>query len=68
VCPSAVPLKARRNRDAERDANRIAAPLGRLGTVEDIAGTICFLASDEAGFITAQPDGGWHPAVTISRE
>ena len=36
-------------------------PLGRLGTVEDIARGICFLASDQAGFISAQTlavDGG----------
>lgn len=63
VCPSAVPTEGtQRNRDAERDANRIArTPLGRLGTVEDIARSICFLASDDAGFITAQAltvDGG----------
>jgi 3-oxoacyl-[acyl-carrier protein] reductase len=63
VCPSAVPTEGtQRNRDAERDANRIArTPLGRLGTVEDIARSICFLASDEAGFLTAQSlvvDGG----------
>lgn len=63
VCPSAVPTEGtQRNRDAERDANRVArTPLGRLGTVEDIARGICFLASDEAGFITAQAltvDGG----------
>lgn len=63
VCPSAVPTEGtQRNRNAERDANRIArTPLGRLGTVEDIAQSICFLASDQAGFITAQAltvDGG----------
>lgn len=63
VCPSAIPTEGtQRNRNAERDANRIArTPLGRLGTVEDIARTICFLASDESGFITAQAltvDGG----------
>ena len=63
VCPSAVPTEGtQRNRNAERDANRVArTPLGRLGTVEDIARAICFLASDEAGFITAQAltvDGG----------
>lgn len=63
VCPSAVPTEGtQRNRDAERDANRIArTPLGRLGTVEDIARSICFLAGDDAGFITAQAlmvDGG----------
>lgn len=63
VCPSAVPTEGtQRNRNTERDANRVArTPLGRLGTVEDIARAICFLASDEAGFITAQAlavDGG----------
>jgi len=63
VCPSAVPTEGtQRNRNAERDAARIAStPLGRLGTVEDIARTICFLASDDAGFVTAQGlavDGG----------
>jgi len=63
VCPSAVPTEGtQRNRNAERDANRIArTPLGRLGTVQDIARSICFLASDDAGFITAQAltvDGG----------
>ena len=37
-------------------------PLGRLGTPEDIAAAVCFLASPEAGFITGQvltADGGF---------
>ncbi len=63
VCPSAVPTEGtQRNRDASRDALRVArTPLGRMGNVEDIARSICFLASDEAGFMTAQAlvvDGG----------
>ncbi|GGF79303.1 oxidoreductase [Paracoccus acridae] len=63
VCPSAVPTEGTmRNRDEKRDAARIArTPLGRLGTVEDIARTICFMASDDAGFVTSQAllvDGG----------
>jgi 3-oxoacyl-[acyl-carrier protein] reductase len=63
VCPSAVPTEGtQRNRNAERDARRVAStPLGRLGTVDDIAEAIVFLASDEARFITAQAlvvDGG----------
>jgi 3-oxoacyl-[acyl-carrier protein] reductase len=29
-------------------------PLGRLGTPDDIAGAVCFLASDEASYITGQ--------------
>jgi 3-oxoacyl-[acyl-carrier protein] reductase len=38
-----------------------ATPLGRLGTVEDIANAVAFLVSDEASFITGQVlsvDGG----------
>lgn len=38
------------------------APMGRVGTVDDIANAIVFLASDEAGFITGQEiivDGGY---------
>ena len=27
-------------------------PMGRLGTTEDVAGAICFLASDEAAYVT----------------
>ena len=36
-------------------------PLGRMGTAEEIAGVILFLASDKASFITGQvisPNGG----------
>ena len=29
-------------------------PLGRVGTPEDVAGAVCFLASDEASYITGQ--------------
>jgi len=63
VCPSAIPTEGtQRNRNAERDARRIAnTPLGRLGTVQDIADTIAFLVSDAARFTTAQAlvvDGG----------
>jgi 3-oxoacyl-[acyl-carrier protein] reductase len=29
-----------------------AIPLGRLGTASDVAGAVCFLASDEAAYIT----------------
>ena len=37
-------------------------PLGRLGTIDDIATAVCFLASDEAKMITGVTlpvDGGW---------
>jgi 3-oxoacyl-[acyl-carrier protein] reductase len=42
------------------EATRLT-PLGRLGTVEDVAGAVAFLASDSAAFITGQVlrvDGG----------
>ena len=38
-----------------------ATPLGRLGTVEDVAYAVAFLVSDDAAFITGQVlsvDGG----------
>jgi NAD(P)-dependent dehydrogenase (short-subunit alcohol dehydrogenase family) len=67
VAPSAVPTEGtQRNRNAELDARRIArTPLGRLGTVDDIARVICFLAGDESGFLTGQTlaaDGGYTTA------
>ena len=39
------------------------APLGRLGTPDDIAVTTAFLCSEEAGYITGQQinvNGGWY--------
>lgn len=67
VAPGAVPTEGTmRNRNVERDARRVArTPLGRLGTVDDIARVICFLASDESGFMTGQTlaaDGGFTTA------
>ncbi|UPK01044.1 SDR family oxidoreductase [Bradyrhizobium sp. 170] len=63
VAPSAIPTEGTmRNRNAELDARRITrTPLGRLGTVDDIAKAIAFLAGDDSGFMSAQVltvDGG----------
>ena len=41
---------------------RATVPAGRRGTVEDIASAVCYLASDEAGYVTGHTmvvDGGW---------
>lgn len=52
------------SRDTQEDVRESIirlTPLGRLARPEDIAGTVAFLASDEASFITGQTlyiDGG----------
>ena len=50
-------------RDASVTQRRSAAiPLGRIGTPEDMAQVIMFLASDRAGFVNGQEiivDGGF---------
>lgn len=49
------------NDDAAKARIMSRTPLGRLGTVEEIAGVAAFLVSDDAGYITGQtiyPDGG----------
>jgi 3-oxoacyl-[acyl-carrier protein] reductase len=40
--------------DAAREDWASKIPLGRLGTPDDIAAAVCFLASDEASYITGQ--------------
>ncbi len=50
------------NVDAEKVRLRIAkTPMGRLGTVQDIARAACFFASDDSRFVTGESmlvDGG----------
>jgi NAD(P)-dependent dehydrogenase (short-subunit alcohol dehydrogenase family) len=63
IALSVVPTEGRaKHRTEEKDQRRIArTPVGRLGTVEDIAKAICFLATDQASFVTDQVlavDGG----------
>ena len=46
-----------------RDALCSRIPMSRLGTSDDVAGAVCFLASDEASYITGQVlsvNGGMH--------
>ena len=47
--------------DEVKEKMKSSIPLGRLGTPDDVANLVCFLASDEAGYITGQTfnvDGG----------
>lgn len=43
--------------EKEREALINQIPLKRLGTPLDVAQVVCFLASDEAGYITGQVIG-----------
>lgn len=50
--------------DEQKKAYEAAIPLGRLGTPEDVAALVAFLASPAAGYVTAQAigvDGGLYP-------
>jgi 3-oxoacyl-[acyl-carrier protein] reductase len=41
-------------------------PMGRLGTPEEFAGLVTFLASEKASYITGaaiQIDGGWYRGI-----
>lgn len=63
VAPGFVPTALTESVLTEENRQRAieATPLGRLGTAEDVAAAVAFLASDEASFITGQVlsvDGG----------
>jgi len=47
-------MKGAGNPDKLAEAYRRAVPIGRLGKPEDIAGSVLFLASEDADFITGQ--------------
>lgn len=49
--------------EAAAAAAASAIPAGRMGTPEDVAAAVCFLASEEAGYVTGQVlavDGGMY--------
>jgi NAD(P)-dependent dehydrogenase (short-subunit alcohol dehydrogenase family) len=65
VCPGTVPTPGARamnnNDDALYESRRLRCPLGRNGTVDDVAAAAVFLASPEASYISAailRIDGG----------
>jgi len=48
--------------DASLDRVLLRSPIGRLGTLEEVAGAVVFVASPRASFMTGQTfrvDGGW---------
>jgi NAD(P)-dependent dehydrogenase (short-subunit alcohol dehydrogenase family) len=78
VCPGAIPTGLRQHSQqilgpgvpdmsgrgvAVNDEQvRSLIPAGKRGTVEDVASAVCYLASDEAGYVTGHSlvvDGGW---------
>jgi len=56
VAPGSVPTEGVKiNLDPEKTKIRLAkTPLRRLGTVEDVAGAVCFLASSDSSWITGE--------------
>jgi NAD(P)-dependent dehydrogenase (short-subunit alcohol dehydrogenase family) len=78
ICPGAIPTGLRQHSQGilgpgvpdmsgrgvavSDEQVRALVPAGRRGTVEDVASAACYLASDEAGYITGHAmvvDGGW---------
>lgn len=58
VCPGVIQTQMNRHLDESALDELIEeTPLGRLGTPEDVADCIAFLASERAGFITGQVVG-----------
>jgi NAD(P)-dependent dehydrogenase (short-subunit alcohol dehydrogenase family) len=54
--------------DDERARRFIHYPMGRFGTLDELAGTVAYLASEDAGFITGAAfplDGGITSAFTV---
>ena len=62
VAPGFIPVERHADVSAEvRAAYLATVPVGRMGTPDDVAHVVSFLASDASGFVTGQRivvDGG----------
>jgi 3-oxoacyl-[acyl-carrier protein] reductase len=62
VAPGAIDTPGAASTDDVKKQTITAIPLKRMGTPEDIANAVTFLASNKASYITGQTivvDGGW---------
>ena len=64
VCPGTIdtPINQQAGAEAELEIVKTIAPLGRIGTPDEVAAIIQFLASDDAGYFTGSAidvAGGW---------
>ncbi len=63
IVPGAFPNPATQEKEPDFISRLAArAPLGRIGTPEEIAAAVAYLASDDASFVTGTTlvvDGGW---------
>lgn len=65
VAPGLIATDIRGGLESPEEQQRMSAeiPIARMGTPEEVAAAICFLASDEAGYITGEEidiNGGSH--------
>ncbi|MEZ4588219.1 MAG: SDR family oxidoreductase [Gemmatimonadales bacterium] len=71
VCPGTIdtPINQQAGAEAELELVSTIAPIGRIGTPEEVAAAIHFLAADDAGYVTGaaiEVDGGWLAGPTMA--